>query len=118
MTPPSPTSVNICPNVFCFWLSEPDQYLKNMNSIYCPSCGQPLTYQRRLPVASRRFPLSGLFHKASWLLIVANGQILIGLYNKYNTLAAVLAAQQLGIDEVTIRDTIANFQAAFGRQRS
>jgi len=36
--------------------------------------------------------------------------------NKYNTLAAVLAAQQLSIDEVC-RNTIANFQAAFdGRE--
>jgi len=42
-------------------------------------------------------------------------QILVGLYNKYNTLAAATAAKELGVDEETIRETIRNFQAAFGR---
>ncbi|MFM9157867.1 MAG: MurT ligase domain-containing protein, partial [Dolichospermum sp.] len=42
-------------------------------------------------------------------------QILVGLYNKYNTLAAVTAAKEIGIDDLIIRDTINDFQAAFGR---
>lgn len=107
--------------VLFFGLSEPDQYLSEIphavDSIYCPSCGHPLAYEGvylshlgdfhcpscgfqkgKLALGSRKWP-----------------QILIGLYNKYNTLAAVLAAQQLGVDEATIRDTITNFQAAFGR---
>ena len=42
-------------------------------------------------------------------------QILIGVYNKYNTLAAGLLARQIGIDTDTIFNTIRNFKAAFGR---
>jgi len=41
----------------------------------------------------------------------------IGLYSKYNTLAAVLAAQQLGIDEDTIRDTVPTFEGSFFGRR-
>jgi len=107
--------------VLFFGLNEPDQYLDEIphavDSIYCPRCGHSLEYQGvylshlgdfhcpkcefskgQLALDSRKWP-----------------QILIGLYNKYNTLAAVVAAQQLGIDEATIRSTIANFHAAFGR---
>ncbi len=42
-------------------------------------------------------------------------QILIGVYNKYNTLAAGLLAQSIGIDPDSIFTTIKNFKAAFGR---
>jgi UDP-N-acetylmuramyl tripeptide synthase len=61
----------------------------------CPSCG----FSKSKPTLfSREWP-----------------QILVGLYNKYNTLAAVTAAQELGVDAVSIKDTINHFQAAFGR---
>ena len=107
--------------VLFFGLSEPDQYLEEIphavDSIYCPSCGQPLTYQGVYLSHLGDFHCPGCdFHKSKLAVDSRQWpQILIGLYNKYNTLAAVLAAQQLGIAEDTIRDTIANFQAAFGR---
>ena len=107
--------------VLFFGLSEPDQYLEEIphavDSIYCPSCGKPLTYQGVYLSHLGDFHCPGCdFHKGNLAVDSRQWpQILIGLYNKYNTLAAVLAAQQLGIDEDTIRDTIANFQAAFGR---
>lgn len=108
-------------NVLFFGLSEPEQYLDEIphavDSIYCPSCGHPLDYQGVYlsHLGDYNCPSCG-FHKGQ-LAVNSNEypQILIGLYNKYNTLAAVLAAQQLGVDEATIRDTIINFQAAFGR---
>ena len=108
-------------NVLFFGLSEPEQYLDEIphavDSIYCPSCGHPLEYKGVYlsHLGDYNCPSCG-FHKGQ-LAINSNEypQILIGLYNKYNTLAAVLAAQQLGVDEAIIRDTIANFQAAFGR---
>lgn len=108
-------------NVLFFGLSEPEQYLDEIphavDSIYCPSCGHPLEYKGVYlsHLGDYNCPSCG-FDKGQ-LAINSNEypQILIGLYNKYNTLAAVLAAQQLGVDEATIRDTIANFQAAFGR---
>ncbi len=108
-------------NVLFFGLSEPEQYLDEIphavDSIYCPSCGHPLEYKGVYlsHLGDYNCPSCG-FHKGQ-LAVNSNDypQILIGLYNKYNTLAAVLAAQQLGVDEATIRDTITNFQAAFGR---
>lgn len=108
-------------NVLFFGLSEPEQYLDEIphavDSIYCPSCGHPLDYQGVYlsHLGDYNCPSCG-FHKGQ-LAVNSNEypQILIGLYNKYNTLAAVLAAQQLGVDEATIRNTITNFQAAFGR---
>lgn len=107
--------------VLFFGLNEPDQYLDEIphavDSIYCPSCGHPLEYQGVYlsHLGDFHCPSCG-FHKGQLALDSREWpQILIGLYNKYNTLAAVLAAQQLGVDEATIRDTIANFQAAFGR---
>ena len=42
-------------------------------------------------------------------------QILIGVYNKYNTLAAGLVSQELGIKKTAIVQTVKNFKAAFGR---
>ncbi len=108
-------------NVLFFGLSEPEQYLDEIphavDSIYCPRCGHPLEYKGVYlsHLGDYNCPSCG-FHKGQ-LAINSNEypQILIGLYNKYNTLAAVLAAQQLGVDEAIIRDTITNFQAAFGR---
>lgn len=107
--------------VLFFGLSEPEQYLDEIphavDSIYCPSCGHPLTYQGVYLSHLGDYECSNCgFHKGQLAIQSREwSQILIGLYNKYNTLAAVLAAQQLSVDEATIRDTIANFQAAFGR---
>ncbi len=108
-------------SVLFFGLNEPDQYLDEIphavDSIYCPICGHPLEYQGVYlsHLGDFHCPSCG-FSKGQLALDSRKWpQILIGLYNKYNTLAAVLAAQQLGVDEATIRDTIANFHAAFGR---
>jgi UDP-N-acetylmuramyl tripeptide synthase len=108
-------------NVLFFGLNEPEQYLDEIphavDSIYCPNCGHPLEYQGVYlsHLGDYDCPSCG-FHKGQLAINSQEyPQILIGLYNKYNTLAAVLAAQQLGVDEAIIRDTIANFQAAFGR---
>ena len=107
--------------VIFFGLNETNLYLESIphavDSIYCPSCGAPLDYQgvylshlgdyscpqcsftkADLAVSSQEWP-----------------QILIGVYNKYNTLAAGLLAQTIGIHQDAIFDTIRNFKAAFGR---
>ncbi len=107
--------------VLFFGLSEPENYLDSIphavDSIYCPRCGDPLDYQGVYLSHLGDFtcPSCG-FNKSQPLLLSGEwSQILIGLYNKYNTLAAVTAAQELGIDEPTIKNSIDNFQAAFGR---
>jgi lipid II isoglutaminyl synthase (glutamine-hydrolysing) len=104
-----------------FGLSEPSLYLDAIphavDSIYCPSCGHPLEYEGvylshlgdyHCPECSfRKSPLAT--NSQDW------PQILIGVYNKYNTLAAGLVAQEIGIETNDIFETIKDFKAAFGR---
>ncbi|MEM8780730.1 MAG: Mur ligase family protein [Cyanobacteria bacterium P01_G01_bin.49] len=108
-------------NVLYFGLSEPDLYLEEIphavDSIYCPSCGHPLNYQGVYLSHLGDFicPSCGFakskpaFSSQDW------PQILIGVYNKYNTLAAGLVAQELGIKTPEIFATVKDFKAAFGR---
>ena len=107
--------------VLFFGLSEPELYLDEIphavDSIYCPSCGHPLDYEGVYlsHLGDYRCPSCG-FSKSQ---LAVNSQewpqILIGVYNKYNTLAAGLVAREMGIDTAAIYDTIKNFRAAFGR---
>ena len=107
--------------VLFFGLNEPENYLEAIphavDSIYCPKCGHSLDYKGVYLSHLGDFtcPSCGFTKSKPTLESSKWQQILVGLYNKYNTLAAVTAAQELGVDEATIKDTINNFQAAFGR---
>ena len=104
-----------------FGLDEPNLYLEAIphavDSIYCPSCGHPLDYRGVYISHLGDFtcPSCGFqksqpaFHSSEW------PQILIGVYNKYNTLAAGLVAQELGVATEQIFNQIKSFKAAFGR---
>jgi lipid II isoglutaminyl synthase (glutamine-hydrolysing) len=107
--------------VLFFGLSEPDLYLDEIphavDSIYCPSCGHPLDYEGVYlsHLGDYRCPSCG-FSKSQLAVDSQEWpQILIGVYNKYNTLAAGLVAREMEIDTAAIYDTIKNFRAAFGR---
>jgi len=107
--------------VLFFGLSEPERYLAEIphavDSIYCPACGSSLKYQGvylshlgDYDCPSCEFSKPQLdINSQQW------GQILVGIYNKYNTLAAALSAQQLNIPGEVIKQTIKTFRAAFGR---
>lgn len=107
--------------VLFFGLNEPENYLEAIphavDSIYCPRCGHALDYQGVYLSHLGDFtcPSCGFSKSQPVLFSQEWSQILVGLYNKYNTLAAATAAKELGIDEIIIRDGINNFQAAFGR---
>ncbi len=107
--------------VLFFGLNEPEHYLEAIphavDSIYCPKCGHSLDYEGVYLSHLGDFtcPKCGFSKSKPTLESNEWSQILVGLYNKYNTLAAATAAIELGVDEVTIRDTINTFQAAFGR---
>ncbi|RCJ19142.1 UDP-N-acetylmuramyl peptide synthase [Nostoc sp. ATCC 43529] len=107
--------------VLFFGLNEPEHYLEAIphavDSIYCPKCGHSLDYKGVYLSHLGDFtcPKCGFSKSQPSLESSEWPQILVGLYNKYNTLAAVTAAKELGVDETTIKDTINNFQAAFGR---
>jgi UDP-N-acetylmuramyl tripeptide synthase len=104
-----------------FGLNEPHLYLEEIphavDSIYCPDCGHPLDYAGvylshlgDFNCPSCGFTKSPLaLHSSEW------PQILIGVYNKYNTLAAGLVAQELAIEQGQIFSQIKTFKAAFGR---
>ncbi|TAE61932.1 MAG: Mur ligase family protein [Nostocales cyanobacterium] len=107
--------------VLFFGLNEPENYLEAIphavDSIYCPRCGHPLDYQGVYLSHLGDFtcPSCGFTKSQPSLKSQEWPQILVGLYNKYNTLAAATAAKELGVDETTIKETVNNFQAAFGR---
>ncbi|RMF23439.1 MAG: Mur ligase family protein [Cyanobacteria bacterium J083] len=112
---------NLQQKVVYFGLTEPDLYLEKVphavDSIYCPNCGHALNYQGLYlsHLGDYHCPQCKFQKTPPALDSQAYPQILIGVYNKYNTLAATLTAQTIGIDNQAILNTIKNFRAAFGR---
>jgi lipid II isoglutaminyl synthase (glutamine-hydrolysing) len=107
--------------VIYFGLNEPELYLEEIphavDSIYCPCCGHLLDYQGVYlsHLGDYHCPSCGFAKSKTALDSQAYPQILIGVYNKYNTLAAALLAKEIGIPTDAIFSTIKNFKAAFGR---
>ena len=107
--------------VVYFGLNEPELYLEAIphavDSIYCPACGHLLDYQGVYlsHLGDYQCPSCGFSKSKTAVNSQEWPQILIGVYNKYNTLAAGLLAQTIGIDTDSIFATIKNFKAAFGR---
>ncbi len=104
-----------------FGLSEPDLYLDEIphavDSIHCPSCGTALIYQGVYLSHQGDFDCPKCDFTKQPLAIDSSKwpQVLIGVYNKYNTLAAITTAQSIGVSTEKMLDVINNFQAAFGR---
>ncbi|MCU0536605.1 MAG: Mur ligase family protein [Hydrococcus sp. Prado102] len=104
-----------------FGLNEPSLYLDAIphavDSIYCPSCGHPLQYEGVYLSHLGDYHCPECSFRKGQLATNSQDwpQILIGVYNKYNTLAAGLVAQEIGIDTNDIFETIKDFKAAFGR---
>ncbi|HHP7229899.1 MAG TPA: MurT ligase domain-containing protein [Xenococcaceae cyanobacterium] len=112
---------NLKQRVLFFGLNEPELYLEAIphavDSIYCPSCGQLLDYQGVYLSHLGDYQCSSCGFAKSETAIDSSewSQILIGVYNKYNTIAAGLLALEMGIKPELIFKTIQNFKAAFGR---
>ena len=68
-------------------------YLSHLGDYCCPGCGFE---KSKVALDSKHHP-----------------QILIGVYNKYNTLAARVLTREIGIETETVFETIKNFKAAF-----
>jgi len=113
---------NLKLNILYFGLKNQDFFLKKIphatDSLYCPSCSTKLNY-------------AGVFisHLGDWwcekcglkkpeLAINENRWDfpLEGVYNRYNTLAAILVGKSLGIPNPVIKGALKNFKPAFGRQ--
>lgn len=112
---------NLTQKVLFFGLSEPQLYLEAIphavDSIYCPNCGHSLNYQGVYLSHLGDYDCPACGFKKSQPAINSQewGQILIGVYNKYNTLAAGLVAKELGVNSEVVTNAIQNFRAAFGR---
>lgn len=104
-----------------FGLSEPALYLEEIphavDSIYCPRCGSNLDYKGFYlsHLGDFNCPSCGFTKSKTAFPSGVWPQILIGVYNKYNTLAAGLVARELGIKTAKIFASIKDFKAAFGR---
>ncbi len=107
--------------VLFFGLNESELYLEEIphavDSIYCPNCKTLLEYKGVYLSHLGDYDCPNCSFTKSDLDVNSQEwpQILIGVYNKYNSIAAGLVASSIGIDKDTIYDTIKNFRAAFGR---
>lgn len=107
-----------------FGLSEPERFLPEIphavDSIYCPNCGHSLTYEGVYlsHLGDYHCPSCGFARSRPLLNSRDWPQLLVGIYNQYNAMAAATTAQALGIGEAPIQAAIRNFQAAFGRAES
>jgi lipid II isoglutaminyl synthase (glutamine-hydrolysing) len=114
-------SAEIPKQVKYFGLSEPDLYLDEIphavDSIYCPTCGTGLNYKGVYLSHQGDYecPKCGFAKQPLAIDSAKWPQVLIGVYNKYNTLAAITTAQAIGVSTEKMLDVINNFQAAFGR---
>ncbi|HUD44345.1 MAG TPA: Mur ligase family protein [Patescibacteria group bacterium] len=106
-------------NVKYFGLNEKGrkEFEHAVDSIYCPRCGNKLSY------SAIYYSHLGDWHcekcelkRPQLALDEINFTPLSGLYNKYNTLAAILTAKELEIPENTIESALKKFKPAFGRQ--
>ena len=112
---------NLSQKVLFFGLNEAELYLDEIphavDSIYCPKCGTSLNYKGVYLSHLGDYDCPSCDFTKSKLSVNSKEwpQILIGVYNKYNTLAAGLTAESIDVEREIINDTINNFKAAFGR---
>ena len=112
---------NLQQQVFFFGLNQPELALDSLDyatdSTYCPRCGQSLDYHHVYlsHLGDFHCPSCGFTKPELAINSQQWSQILIGVYNKYNTIAAVLLSLKIGIEPPIINQAINNFKAAFGR---
>lgn len=103
-----------------FGINDPKQFIRKLehatDSIFCLNCGGRLNYSGiyfshlgiwKCGNCDEKRPQPDIFDFTSPLP---------GLYNQYNTLAAVSVGKALNIDEKKILQALQNFTPAFGRQ--
>ena len=105
-----------------FGLNDPKLYLKTKehatDSTFCPNCGERLDYLGVYYSHIGIWACKKCGTKRPIPAVHTFPQVLSGLYNQYNTLAAVACAKTLGISDSVIISALQNFEPAFGRQES
>ncbi|MCX6794158.1 MAG: MurT ligase domain-containing protein [Candidatus Gottesmanbacteria bacterium] len=107
-----------------YGLEDPSLFLPKMqhatDTIYCPNCGTRLTF------AGVYFSHLGKWACGNCSFVPQKEDVtardftspIEGIYNKYNTLAAALAAEIVGISKLDIREALTHFTPAFGRMET
>lgn len=112
--------INVKGKTLYFGINDPKLYIRQKehatDSTFCPNCGARLRYE-------------GMYfsHLGVWRCTTCGNtrpkptvhtwpNQMSGLYNQYNTLAAVATAKSFGITSAKITNALRNFRPAFGRQ--
>ena len=107
-----------------FGLEDPSLFLPKMqhatDTIYCPNCGARLTF------AGVYFSHLGKWACGKCSFVPPKEDVtshdftspIEGIYNTYNTLAAALTTETLGISKSDIRNALTHFTPAFGRMET
>jgi len=87
------------------------------DSTYCPNCGKKLIYKSIYfsHLGDWTCKKCNLQHPQK-ILTLSPLYPLSGIYNEYNTNAAVLLAEKIGFNKEEIAFSLKNFKPAFGRQ--
>lgn len=107
-------------NVVYFGVNDKTKFLKTAehatDSTFCPECGSRLVYEGVYysHIGIWKCPKCGLNRTNPSVFSFPSA--LPGLYNQYNTLAAVATAEAIGFDHKTLTTALASFAPAFGRQ--
>lgn len=106
--------------VIYFGLDDPESFLKDKehatDSTFCLNCGNRLEYEGIYYSHIGIWKCEKCLYKRPQPEISKWPDILPGLYNKYNTLAAVAVGKTLGITDTKIKYSLSDFSPAFGRQ--
>jgi len=104
-----------------FGLDDKTQYIPKMqhatDTIFCPSCGNRLTFTGVYfsHLGDWKCTKCGFTHPKATLTASHVISPLEGVYNIYNTLAATLVLETMGVDKKQIQKGLINFMPAFGR---
>ena len=107
-------------SIVYFGIDEPKQFIPKMehttDSIFCLNCGGRLDYKGIYFSHLGIWKCEQCGQKRPQPDISNFPSTLPGLYNKYNTLAAVSVGKALNIDKKIIKQALQDFTPAFGRQ--
>ncbi len=111
---------NLNSKISFYGVNDPNLFLKYKehatDSIFCLNCGERLTYEGIYYSHIGIWKCEKCGEKRPKPDISDWNSPIPGVYNKYNTLAAVAVAKLLGITDTQINLALADFSPAFGRQ--
>ena len=106
--------------VIYFGLNDPSKFITTKehatDSAFCTNCGNRLMYDGVYYSHIGVWRCGTCGNKRPEPTVSTWPCVLPGLYNQYNTLAAVALAKSLGIPESAIKKALLTFSPAFGRQ--